>query len=92
MFTANLSEDSSGNITGMLTVTESSGSSASCTPLAMASSLTGAQTGNQMGFSDNMPDGLGGGATMDDAAKNLSGLYGVSGCGGDNGTFTMSRP
>jgi hypothetical protein len=29
---------------------------------------------------------------MDDAAKNLSGLYGVSGCGGDNGTFTMSRP
>jgi len=90
-FTANLTEDSSGNISGVLTFTGSSGSSSSCASLATGS-VTGVQTGNQMSLSDNEPDGLGVFATMDNVAKNVSGVYDVSICAGDNGTFTMSRP
>jgi len=91
-FTANLSEDSSGNVTGVLMFTSSTGVSASCPPLVGTNSITATQTGNQMGFSDNQPDGLSGFVTMDSAAKNLTGVYGVSICSGDNGVFTMSRP
>jgi hypothetical protein len=92
MFTANLSEDSSGNVTGALTFTVSTGASASCLPLTGTNSITATQTGNQLSFSDNQPDGLGGFLTMDSVAKNLTGVYGVSICNGDNGVFTMSRP
>jgi hypothetical protein len=90
-FTANFTEDSSGNIMGVLTFTGSSGSSLSCPSLA-SGPVTGTQTGNQMSLSDNQPDGLGVFGTMDNAAKNISGLYGISICSGDNGTVTMSRP
>jgi hypothetical protein len=90
-FTAAFTEDASGNITGTLTFTGSSGSSLSCSSFATGP-VTGIQTGNQMSLSDNQPDGLGVFGTMDNAAKNISGLYGVSICSGDSGTVTMSRP
>jgi hypothetical protein len=90
-FTANLTEDTSGNITGMLTFTESSGSSASCTSFA-SGPVTGLQTGSQMFLSDNQADGLGLGGTIDSMAKNISGTYFISICAGDQGTATMSRP
>ena len=69
-FTGNLTEDSSGNITGVLTFTSSSGSSASC-PLLATGSVTGTQTGSQMSLGDNQADGLGIFATMDNVAKGV---------------------
>jgi hypothetical protein len=90
-FTANLTEDTSGNITGTLTFTTSSGSSASCPSLATGP-VTGYQAGNTMSLSDNQADGLGLGGTMDNSAKNISGRYVISICAGDNGNVTMSRP
>jgi hypothetical protein len=91
-FTANLSEDSSGNVTGRLTFTASTGASASCPPLVGTNSIAATQTGSQMGFSDNQADGLSGFVTMNSTANNLTGSYGVSICNGDEGVFTMSRP
>jgi hypothetical protein len=91
MFTANLTEDSSGNITGVLTFTGSSGSSASCPSLATGP-VTGLQTGDQMSLSDNQADGLVLGGTIDGVAKNISGAYIISICAGDDGTLTMTRP
>jgi hypothetical protein len=85
-FTASLNEDSSGNVTGVLTFTGSS-----CSFLATESE-TGAQMGNIMYLSDNSPNGINLGGTMDAAAKSISGTYSISICHGDNGTFTMSRP
>ena len=58
-FTANLTEDSSGNITGVLTFTTSSGSSVGCFAFATGH-VIGTQTGNQIVLErDNDPDGLG---------------------------------
>jgi hypothetical protein len=91
-FTANLAEDASGNITGVLTFTGASGSSSSCGYLGGTPSVTGTQTGAQVSLSDNQADGLGVFGTLDSGAKNFSGSYGVSICNGDDGTFTMSRP
>jgi hypothetical protein len=90
-FTANLTEDTSGNITGMLTFTTSSGSSASCPSLATGP-VTGYQIGSSMSLTDNQADGLGLGGTIDSTAKNISGSYFISICSGDNGNVTMSRP
>ena len=58
----------------------------------MASSVTGTQIGEGVNLSDNQTDGLGLAGNLDSAAKNLSGVYCVSICNGDNGNITMSRP
>lgn len=91
-FTMNLTEDSSGNITGTVTFTGSAGSSSSCSGLTGTVSISAGQMGNGFSFSATTPDGFSGGGTIDNMAKVLNGVYGVSICNGDNGTWMASRP
>ncbi len=85
-FTASLTEDNAGNITGTMVFTGSACSFLS-TP-----SVGGRQTGNLLIVEDTAPDGVTLLGTVDSAAKNISGGYSISICNADGGTFTMSRP
>ena len=91
-FTMNLTEDSSGNITGTVTFTGSTGSSSSCAALTGTVPISAAQKGNGFMFSATSPDGFSGGGAIDIMAKVINGPYGVSICNGDNGTWMASRP
>jgi len=87
-FTANIREDNSGGLSGKLSFTGPYCSSV----LTPSVSISGSQTGALIGFSDTEADGIGIFGAINASAKSISGLYGVSDCSGDNGTFTMNRP
>jgi len=91
-FTMNLTQDDSGNMMGTVTFTGSTGSSSSCAALNGTVSIGAEQTGNGFSFSDTSPDGFTGYGGTDNMAKVVKGNYEVSICGGDYGTWMMSRP
>jgi hypothetical protein len=88
-FTANLTEDSSGAISGTLAFTGKYCANA----LNSAVTVIGQQTGNQLSIVDTSANGISLLGFADNSGKNVTGgRYGISLCAGDNGDVTMSRP